>query len=206
MVENNSLVSQKAKAGECTALTHSGNVCGQPVAMANYKFCINHIPKSVGEVNKSKGYEEQLPDILKADFGKQIQDTNAVDLSAEIALVRTALININQILKNKIELTQEKGEPIEEEEFTRYTTKVIQLTESLRRLVDSQARLSPTKVITIQKMKDVITTFVVAIREEVHDVEVKKRIMLRLQNVVFEMQESSSEYVAGGNMPKDNTP
>lgn len=206
MVEDNALVPQKAKVGTCTALAHSGEICGQPVAIAGFDFCINHMPKSAGVINKSKGYEEQLPDVLKADFGKQIQDTNAVDLSAEIALSRTILISMNQILKNKIELTQQKGEPIEGEEFDRHAAKIVAIMTSLRQLVDSQARLSPTKVITIQKMKDVITTFVVAIREEVYDVEVKKRIMLRLQNVALEMQENSSEYVAGGNLPKDNTP
>ncbi len=206
MVEDNSLVPQKAKVGECIAMTHSGEVCGQPVAMAGMDFCINHMPKFVGAGNRSKGYEEQLPDVLKEDFGKQIKDMNAVDLSAEIALSRTILISMNHILKNKIELTQQKGEPIEEEEFNRHAAKIVSIMVSLRQLVDSQARLSPTKVITIQKMKDVISKFVVAIREEVYDLETKKRILLRLQNVTVEMQESVSEYVAGENLPKDNMP
>lgn len=206
MVENNPLVPQSPKPETCQAITDAGDVCGQNVTIPGIPYCVNHYKELDKGGDKSKKYSEHLPSMIKDKFIIQLKDSNQIDLTADIARIRAVALFLDEDMKHKIESYQLSGKELTSEEFSLYAGKLIQITESIRRLAESQARMFPSRVISIQRMKDLITKIMILIRKIVTDEGMKKEIVDGLKIIAIEMDQGSVEHSSGSNLPKELNP
>ena len=192
---DNELVPQQATG--CQAKTDAGNVCGDPVYGPGIPFCINHY-RGVTTGRRSKEYEQHLPSELRDKFERQLADPSPTDLSADIARLRAGSILLDELLSQKVYQAKMSGIPIKAEEFESWTAKTIQISESLRRLSESQARLFPARVVGLGRIKEIIGNLMMIIRKEVKEDETRKRIMDGFQQIAIALEQGASELIPGG--------
>lgn len=185
------------KKNKCQASTEAGNVCGQPTMGPGIPFCANHYT-GVTSGRKSKGYPDHLPDEIREKFEQQLSDPTPTDLTADIARVRAASILLDELLKNKVALAKQSGQSIKEEEFEMWASKITHMSESLRRLSESQARLFPGRVITLRRMQEILGSMMAIIRKTVKDEEVRKEIMMGFHQIAIALDQGASELIPGG--------
>jgi hypothetical protein len=102
------------------------------------------------EGNREARYIDQLPEELKPIFTQHMESTDVKDMTAEIALARTVLAAISVELgrarddKNELHLSRDMAERLRDALNT------------LRGLVESQAKVKPDQVVTLYEMQNII--------------------------------------------------
>ena len=127
----------------------SGRPCGQPTVSPDVPYCAMHLQRAE-EGNREARYIDQLPEELKPIFTQHMESTDVKDMTAEIALARTVLGAISVELgrarddKNELHLTRDMAERLRDALNT------------LRGLVESQAKVKPDQVVTLYEMQNII--------------------------------------------------
>lgn len=148
------------KTNTCMYLSKSGNVCGQPVVSEDYAFCAEHVHQTDIK-NQSDRYDESLPTELLTEYRQQIASPNSKDMSGELAAARTIVASYFR----KLESTRtEEGKMVLNNEDMDQIMKAISLTV---RVIESQSKVNPDKVITLHDMKKIVEAIIEIIRRNV---------------------------------------
>jgi hypothetical protein len=135
-------------ARRCRALAHSGQPCGQPVVSDDMPYCAMHIQKTQDAAREAR-YLASLPAELRGMFQEQLASGDVKDLTAEIAAARTSLgILFQQIDQDRtngtMTITREQRDAMRDALNT------------IRGLVETQAKVKPDQVITLYEMRLII--------------------------------------------------
>jgi len=139
-----------------------------------------------------KHYGEYLPESLKEKYEEQLRDNTPNDLTADIARMRASSNLVCEAVQSRVAALKEKGETLSLEEIEGYVAQVAGVTESIRRLIDTQARVNPQHFISVDRMKQMIIRVMEIIRNRVPDMEAKKAIVADLQRISVSLDEPES--------------
>jgi hypothetical protein len=151
-------------AAPCRYVAASGRPCGQPV-VEGLPFCAMHVQKTQ-DAEREARYLQVLPVELRGMFKEQLASGDIKDLSAEVAAARVSLAVIyEQIEKDRnngtITVTREQRDAIRDALNT------------IRGLVETQAKVKPDQVITIYEMRVIIGEIVGMIGQALDDLDTK---------------------------------
>lgn len=143
-------MSDSAIVRRCQTLSKAtGRPCGQPTISPDSPYCAMHLQRSE-ERNREARYVEQLPAELKPIFEQHLGSADPKDMTAEIALARTALAALS------VELGRARDDKGELHIGRDMSERLRDALNTLRGLVESQAKVKPDQVITVYEMQSIV--------------------------------------------------
>jgi len=191
--------------GRCRALTRNGEVCNQPITTGmgdDFPYCFNHTKLMTSD--KSRQYLKTLPPELKDRFEENLDKVDPKDLRPEIAKIRTIAGSLDEALNRKIEAAAAEGKQIGDGALEQYTSLTVALSEAVRRMAESQARMSPDNVVPLHEVQNMIRRMITIIRKHTKDPEIREKISDEIAKAcLLEISEQSIALVPGGAVPKN---
>jgi len=145
----------------CQTLSKAGNPCGMPVMSADVPYCYLHLPQANLNGKRLERYNDSLPKELKGDFDKISGDINSKDLSEELATARTML---SHLLRQWEKTRNSKGNLDVTAEQLDMAMKCLHL---IKTIAESQAKINPERVVTIEDMKNILLQVIDIIRSNI---------------------------------------
>ena len=202
--ESNALVPVTTAVAEkprCRALTRAGEACGQP-AITNYPYCSNHTKFMV--TDKSRQYAKTLPPEIKERFEENLDRVDPKDLRPEIAKIRAIASTVDEALNRTIEDAAAQGKPLSTNSLAEYAQLTVTMSEAVRRMAESQARMAPDNVVPLHEVQNMIRRMIVIIRKYVKDPKERETVADEISKAcLLEISEQSISYVPGGAVPKN---
>jgi hypothetical protein len=154
--------------------------------------------------DKSKQYIKTLPPEFRDRFEENLDKVDPKDLRPEIAKIRMIASVLDENLNRKIEEAQAQGKFLGSGDLQDYTSLTVNLSEAIRRMAESQARMAPDNVVPLHEVQNMIRRMIAIIRKHVKDPETREKVAGEISKAcLLEISEQSITYVPGGAVPKE---